>query len=170
MGSQNNGRIIVADLSHLLNGVPVAKFDDCIEYLDNLPCELYDIDSDMEWGSFSVLRRTVIKAARAAKRKTEQAISRGRRTKGSSDGDLRKNQLAGARANTRKANMAAERLRKVIADFHSIQAGGEISPSALMHHLNDLEIKPPRANRWSITTVKRLIARLAAQKPAGSVS
>lgn len=75
--------------------------------------------------------------------------------------NIRSNRLAGAEANRNKADRQAEQYRAIVEELEAdLPAGELLSPSVLMHRLNELGIRPPRSERWSLNGAKRLLARI----------
>jgi hypothetical protein len=166
---ENGTALLVADLAELLGSVPIEKFLNCVERLEGLEIDLWDAATGRRWHDFGPATRNAIHGMAIERHRRAKRISLGRDQGKKPDGNIARNQAAGARANKVRSLRAAEQIRPIVDEMEAeLPTSEELSPSALMHRLNELGIKGPRSDRWSLNAAKRYLQILADRRTTAS--
>lgn len=165
---EDNAALFVGNLADLLSGVPLEQFPSSVQRLDALDIDVYDAATGRLWRDFEPTTRTAIHGMTIARHQLGKKRARRRKKAPKAKGNISRNQALGAYANKRRSLRTAERIRPVVEEMKAGLASGEqLSPSALMHRLNDLGVKGPRSDRWSLNASKRCLQILAGRPVAG---
>ena len=157
-------QILIASTSDLLKTIKPDKVAEILPRLSATEAEVIDCSTSTAWKDFGGDEmRQVLLNARAHVRHSA-AIKQGLQSGGESASALKpSNGRLGAERNAIRAKRDAERLFPIIKELYlAVEPGATLSPSRLMHHLNDLGIPPLRATKWSLNACKNLIQRYAA--------
>jgi hypothetical protein len=155
---KNGTALLVGDLAELLRGVPVEQFRRCSDRLDSLEVDVWDAATGRFWRDFEQATRQTIHGMAIDRYRRGEKIAVGRKKMQGSVGNIARNQALGARANKVRAKRLAERIRPIVDEMRAaLPAGERLSPSALMHRLNELGFKGPQADKWSLNAAKRYL-------------
>jgi len=166
---ENGTALLVADLTELLGSVPIEKFSNCIKCLDGLEIDLWDAATGRRWRDLGPVTRNAIHGMAIDRYRRGKRISLGRDQGKRPDGNIARNQAAGARANKIRSVRTAEQIRPIVDEMKAeLPTSEELSPSALMHRLNELGIKGPRSDRWSLNAAKRYLQILGERNTIAS--
>lgn len=153
--------LLIANIRDLLIRTKSDQIKPCMDRLDGIEADIFDVASARYWSSFDHAARLGIVSAALAHKEVGRAISLGKKLSEPAQLNIKLNQLAGAQANRRKADRQAEHLRTIVEELEAkLPPGDSLSPSVLMHRLNELGIKAARSDKWSLNGAKRLLARL----------
>lgn len=155
---RNGHPIWIADVLDLLRRTDPDRIKHALDRLDNLGVDILDCVHGRLWSEFSSPERMAL-IKDAVKRKRASAVLKGTVKEPRAGGT--NNGLLGASANRRKAMRNANALDETIEAFKtSLPPGTRLTPSLVMHHLNAIGLKPPRAEMWSLNGCKNLLKRL----------
>lgn len=164
--TERKTELLVGGLFELLSRVPRDKYSKCVAYLDGLGLAVRDASNNSCWHNLGKSVRDAIEGMSIDRRRRGLAISAGleRRPAGSST----RGSATGVAANRRRALRTAMQIKPIVDEMKAELPGGAVlSPSALMHRLNDLGLKGPRSDKWSLNAAKRYLTILAGLTPAG---
>ncbi|MGF0539885.1 hypothetical protein ACQQ2Q_17940 [Agrobacterium sp. ES01] len=152
-------QVIVSDIHALLRATDPSKILRVLGRLDEIGGRLLDCMTGKSWDQFNDQDRLRVMQEASARKALAQLKKPSRHQ---DEYDRTPNSSKGADANRKRANQEAARLRPIISSLESsLPAGSKLTPSRVMHHLNEIGEKPRRADAWSINAVKHLLARLA---------
>lgn len=168
--AQKNGTVLlVGDLAELLSGVPMKQFQRCSERLDHLEADILDAATGRLWRDFEQPTRQTIHGMAIDRHRHGENIAAGLKKSQKSAGTIARNQKLGARANKVRSERAAECIRPIVDEMRAaLPSGEQLSPSALMHRLNEHGIKGPRSDKWSLNAAKRYLKILVDKGAAES--
>jgi hypothetical protein len=141
----------------------------CVERLDGLHVDLWDAAIGRRWRDFEPATRNAIHGMAIDRHRCAKRISLGRDQGKKPEGNIARNQAAGARANKIRSVRTAEQIRPIVDEMEAeLPTSEELSPSALMHRLNEVGIKGPRSDRWSLNAAKRCLQILGERRTTTS--
>ncbi|WSH64905.1 hypothetical protein U8Q05_25800 [Rhizobium ruizarguesonis] len=154
--------IWIADVSDLLRRTDPDKLKHAFDRLDNLGVDILDCVHDRLWSEISSPERMAL-IKDAAQRKLASGVLKNAVRE--PQAGVTNNGLLGAGANHRKAIRNANALDETIKAFRtSLPPEISLTPSMVMHHLNAIGLKPPRAEIWSLNGCKNLLKRLEEER------
>lgn len=158
----NGVPLIVGDLGDLLSRVPAEQFSKSVNRILALDIDLLDastgkLSREMDKRAWRTIRDAAFVRAQA-----RQAIATGQKSGKKPTRDVTLGQAKGAEANKLRARRLAESIRPIVAEMKAeLPHDQDLSPSAVMHHLNALGIKGPNAGTWSRVSVSRYLRILS---------
>jgi len=158
--------LLVGGLIELLSRVPGDKYSKCVAYLDALDLAIRDASINKCWHDLGKSVRDAIEGMSIDRRRRGVAISVGLERRPA--GNTTRGPAAGVAANRQRALGTAKRIKPIVDEMKAeLPSGAVLSPSALMHRLNDLGLKGPRSDKWSLNAAKRYLTILNGLTPAG---
>ncbi|WP_404926189.1 hypothetical protein [Mesorhizobium sp. ORM16] len=135
-------------------------------YLDGLDLAVRDASNNNCWHNLGQSVRDAIEGMSIDRRRRGLAISAGLKRRPA--GSITRGPAAGVAANRQRALHTANKIKPIVDVMKAeLPRGAELSPSALMHRLNDLGFKGPRSDKWSLNAAKRYLTILTGLTPAG---
>lgn len=148
----------IADIWDLLLKTRPERLEAALQKLDDLDVDVLDCVHGKHWKEFTGADRVAL-LQKVSSRKIASAAQRN--TPQERETSHHQNALRGAAANRREAKRRAGSLRPTVEALKSsLPVGTTLTPSMLMHHLNNAGIKPDRAQHWSLNSCKNLLKRL----------
>jgi hypothetical protein len=152
VAAQRGTAVLVADLLSMLLSVGPSYQRDIVEDLDRLQADILNCANGKLWRELSLSERDEF--AQQFENRRELSAAKAREF-------MRYASWKGSKTAQLRAERDAESYKQVIRSLKSqLPEGVELTPSILMHHLNNIGLKPPRANRWSRNSCKNLLLRL----------